>query len=139
MLDNPLALIASNWMAVVALLAVAALILLAPARQAALAVLRLLAHPLLLLAVVALVYDGTRTLAGGSGLVVTTLAEHWQTLAPVSLEGTKALLTRRLGAALWDPVVMSALRLPAWLALGGLGLVFGYIGRRRRAVNVFAN
>ena len=139
MLDNPLALIASNWMAVVALLAVAALVLSASARQVALAVMRLLAHPLLLLAVVALVYDGTRTLAGGSGLVVTTLAEHWQTLTPVSLESTKAFLTRRMGAGVWDPAVMSVLRVPAWLALGGLGLVFGYIGRKRRAVNVFAN
>ena len=34
---------------------------------------------------------------------------------------------------------MSALRLPAWVVLGGLGLIFGYIGRKRRAVNVFAN
>jgi hypothetical protein len=139
MLDNPLALIASNWLAVVALLALAALVLSAAARRAALVVLRVLAHPLLLLAVVALVYDGTRTLAAGSGLIVTSLAEHWQTLAPASLEASKAFVARRLTPALWDPGVMSALRLPAWLVLGGLGLAFAYIGRKRRAVNVFAN
>jgi hypothetical protein len=139
MLENPLALIAPYWMVVVAVLAVAALLLSASARQGLFAVLRLLAHPLLLLAAVALVYDGTRTLAGGAGLVTTSLIEHWQTLAPVSLESTKAFVTRRLSPELWDPVVMSALRLPAWLALGGLGLIFGYIGRKKRAVNVFAN
>ena len=139
MLDNALALIASNWMAVAVLLAVAVLVLSARARQAAFVALRVLAHPLLLLAVVALVYDGTRTLAGGAGLIVTSLAEHWQALAPASLEASKAFVARRLIPALWDPVVMSALRLPAWLVLGGLGLAFAYIGRRRRAVNVFAN
>jgi hypothetical protein len=139
MLENPLGLIAANWMAVVVVAAVAALFLSASARQGALVVMRLLAHPLLLLAAVALVYDGTRTLAGGSGLVITSLAEHWQTLAPASLDGARVFVMRRLGPAVWDPVVMSALRLPAWLALGGLGLIFGYIGRKRRAVNVFAN
>lgn len=101
--------------------------------------LRLLSHPLLLLAAVALIYDGTRTLAGGSGFIMTSLIEHWQTIAPASLESTKAFVTRRLGSALWDPAVMSALRLPAWLVLGGLGLLFSYIGRKTRAVNVFAN
>ena len=139
MLDNPLALIAANWMGVVALVAFVVLLLSAPVRRGALTVLRLLAYPLLLLAVVALVYDGTRTLAAGSGLVVTSLAEHWQAIAPANLEATRALVVRRLGAAAWEPGIMSALRLPAWLGLGGLGLIFGYLGRRRRAVDVFAN
>ncbi len=137
--DNPLALIAAHWMVVVAVLAVAALFLSASARQGAFAVLRLISHPLLLLAAVALVYDGTRTLAGGSGFVMTSFLEHWQTIAPASLESTQGFVTRRLAAGLWDPVIMSALRLPAWVVLGGLGLIFGYIGRKRRAVNVFAN
>jgi hypothetical protein len=137
--DNPLALIAANWMVVVAVLAVAALFLSASMRRGASAMLRLLSHPLLLLAAVALIYDGTRTLAGGSGFIMTSLIEHWQTIAPASLESTKAFVTRRLGSALWDPAVMSALRLPAWLVLGGLGLLFSYIGRKTRAVNVFAN
>jgi hypothetical protein len=139
MLDNPLALIAANWMGVVALVAVVALLLSAPVRRGALTALRLLAYPLLLLAVVALVYDGTRTLAAGSGLVVTSLTEHWQAIAPANLEATKAFVMRRLGSAAWDPGMMSVLQLPAWLGLGGLALIFGYLGRRRRTVDVFAN
>jgi hypothetical protein len=139
MLDNPLALITANWMGIAALAAVIAVLLSAAARRAARALLRMLAHPLLLLAVVALVYDGTRTLAAGSGFIVTSLADHWQTVAPASFEGGKVFVMRRLGPAVWDPVLMSALRLPAWLTLGGLGVLFGYIGRKRRTVDVFAN
>lgn len=139
MYENLLGSIASNWMVIAVLIVMVALLLYKQARQAALMVLRLLAHPLLLLAVVALVYDGTRTLAGGSGLVITSLVEHWQTLAPATLDSARAFVIRNLGAATWDSMIMSTLRVPAWLALGGLGLTFGYIGRRRRAVNVFAN
>ena len=36
-------------------------------------------------------------------------------------------------------MILGMLRLPGWLALGGLGLALGYAGRRRRTVNVFAN
>lgn len=139
MLDNPSQLIAANWPVFAALVILAGLLLSASARRGALVVLRLLTHPLLLLAVVALVYDGTRTLAAGSGLVLSSLVEHWQAISPASLEACKAFVTRRLGAAAWDSGVMSVLRLPAWLVLGGLGVFFGYIGRRRRTVDVFAN
>jgi len=40
---------------------------------------------------------------------------------------------------MWDPMILGLLRLPGWLALGGLGLILSYVGRRRRTVNVFAN
>lgn len=118
---------------------VATLILSENARTAACFVLRMIARPLLLIAVVALVYDGTRTLAGGSGLVITSLAEHWQTLFPASLEVAKTTVVKRLGAGMWDGGVLKVLRFPSWLLLGGLGLLLAYIGRKRHKVNVFMN
>ena len=86
----------------------------------------------------ALVYDGTRTLAGGSGFVMTSLRALADHCAGQSGEH-QGFVMRRLGGRAVGPGLMSALRLPAWLGLGGLGLIFGYIGRKRRAVNVFAN
>ena len=108
------------------------------ARVAVCALLRVVARPLLLIAVVALVYDGTRTLAGGSGLVLTPLAEHWQALHPQSLAGFKALLAKVHPLA-WEVGGQRLIRLPAWLVAGALGLVLAGIGRKRRSPNVFVN
>jgi hypothetical protein len=131
--------IAAMWPAVAVLAAVVAAFLSPGMRDAARIGLRVLAYPLLLLAAVALIYDGTRTASGDAGLVVTSLAEHWAAIAPANFEATKVLVARRGSAWLWDTLVLSVLQLPGWLALGGLGLALSYAGRRRRAANVFAN
>jgi hypothetical protein len=131
--------IAATWPAVAVLAAVVAAFLSPGMRDAARTGMRVLAYPLMLLAAVALIYDGTRTASGDAGLVVTSLAEHWKAIAPANFEAIKALVTRRGPAWLWDSIVLSVLQLPGWLALGGLGLALSYAGRRRRAANVFAN
>ena len=118
---------------------VAALFLSESARAVASFLLRLIARPLLLVAVVALVYDGTRTLAGGSGIVITSLVEHWQGLFPGSLEIVKQFIVRRVSPALWDGGILKVLRMPAWLVIGVLGLLLAWIGRKRHKVNVYMN
>lgn len=118
---------------------VAALFLSESARAVASFILRMLARPLLLIAVVALVYDGTRTLAGGSGLVITPLIEHWQSLFPGSLEAARQFVVRRVSPALWDGGLLKVLRMPSWLVIGLLGLALAWIGRKRQKVNVFIN
>jgi hypothetical protein len=115
------------------------LVISATARAFALAVLRFAARPLLLLAVVALVYDGTRTLAGGSGLVMTSLADHWNNLAPNSLAAFHAQIMRLGYPGVWDDGILKLLRLPAWLVAGVLGFLLAYIGRKREGVKVFVN
>lgn len=139
MTDRLLALLAANWLAIAALALLVALTWSAAARSVAVVALRVAARPLLLAAVIALVYDGTRTLAGSSGIVTTSLVEHWQTLAPASLEAARTAITRRLHPWLWDSAILPLLRFPAWLVLGGLGLALSYIGRKRQSINVFAN
>jgi hypothetical protein len=117
---------------------VAALVLSETVRAAAAFVLRFIARPLLLLAVVALVYDGTRTLAGGSGIVITSLGDHWQSFHPGGLEMLRGL-SRRVHPVFWDQGVVRLLRLPSWLVIGVLGLLLAYIGRKRHKVNVYIN
>lgn len=109
------------------------------ARSLASATLRFAARPMLLLAVVALVYDGTRTIAGGSGIVLTSLIEHWSNLAPNSLATAQALFTRMGQQAIWDTGVLKVLRLPAWLIFGTVGVLLAYIGRKREHAKVFVN
>ena len=108
-------------------------------RAGAALVLRMLARVLLLLAVVALIYDGTRTLAGGSGLVLTSFAEHVHTVLPTALETLRSAVVRYTRPFVWDTVLVRVLRLPAWLLLAVLGLVLAWIGRKRQRVRVFVN
>lgn len=127
-----------HWVIVTPVVLLALLVLSRGARTAGALVLRLIARPLLLLAVLALVYDGTRTIAGGSGFVITSLAEHWQATHPTSLALVKSALSQ-LHPLAWDRGALLILKLPAWIIAGALGLLLAYIGRKRRQVNVYAN
>lgn len=95
--------------------------------------LRFLAALFLLLAVVLFVAGSTQQ---GTH---TSTAAHWQSVSPSSFASFKAGVTQRLGATAWDPVLTSLLGLPAYVLFGGLALVCGVAGRRRRVVNVFVN
>ena len=106
--------------------------------QPMLAFFRFLAAAFLLIAVFAGVYDGTRTLAADR-LVTTSLLEHWSTLAPTLLNTTQSAVKRSTPPLVWDLGLGKALLLPAPLVFFAIGVLFAYIGRRRRRVNVFAN
>jgi hypothetical protein len=132
-------LLAASWYFVLPAVYVVAFFFLYPVRSGTYAFLRFLARPLLLLAVVALVYDGTRTLAGGSGLVITSLAEHWQSLAPTTLEALKDAVIKWLHPAIWEAGLLRLLRLPAWFVIGVLALALAWLGRKRQRMNIFVN
>lgn len=123
---------------VIPVVLVVLLVLFRSVRAVAAGVLRGVARLLLLMAVLALVYDGTRTLAGGSGLVITSLVDHWQALHPASLAAIKVMLTQMHPSA-WEEGALRVARLPAWVVAGVLGLTLAWIGRKRRQINVFVN
>jgi len=102
-------------------------------------VLRVLGVWLMLLAVVALVYDGTRMLADNGTLAFTSVGEHWYSIHPASLNAAQAGIERHVAPFLWDPVVTTILLLPAWLVVGGLGALFYLLGYRRKKLDVFTN
>jgi hypothetical protein len=116
-----------------------ALVVSSTARRVVRAFLRVLARPLLILAVVALVYDGTRTLAGGVGMVSTSLADHWVSIAPGSLQTTRALVAAKVHPLAWEAGLGPIIRLPAWLVAGCLGLLLSWLGRRPGKVDIFIN
>lgn len=124
---------------VLPLAVLAALLVSSTARAGAKSLSRFLARILFIAAVVALAHDGTRTLAGGAGFVMTPLGDHWSQLLPGTLEVVKTLVTSKGHALLWDPAAVRLLRLPSWLVLGSLGLALAWLGRRRREVPVFVN
>jgi hypothetical protein len=65
--------------------------------------------------------------------------EHWSKLAPVTLATARSSVQRMTHPMVWDPALLSILRLPTWGLFGLLGGLLAYAGRRRREVNIFAN
>ena len=100
--------------------------------------LRLLASVLLLIAVIAIVFDGTRSLAAHT-LLLTSLGENWAKIAPATLNAARNAVQRYTHPLVWDLGIRKLLLLPSWVVFGVLGVVVAYVGRQRRRVNVFAN
>ena len=80
---------------------------------------------------IALVYDGTKSIAG-SALVYTPLGQIWNNVHSSSLQLLQPAIERHLSQWLWDPVVLSILTAPAWLVFGIIGAVLMLIGRKKK-------
>jgi hypothetical protein len=82
---------------------------------------------------VALVIDGTRSLAGG-GLYVTTLGSALQEIRPVAIQALRAAVLSRLPTFVWDPLLVIALMTPVGVALCGLGAAFIVFSHKHHAL-----
>src|SRR5438045_3752622 len=80
---------------------------------------------------VALVRDGTKSIAGNA-VFITRLGEDWTNIHGSSLDALKAVVERYAGPAIWELVSLYLLSAPTWLALGIVGSVFILIGRRKK-------
>lgn len=93
-------------------------------------------------ALVALVVDGTKTIAA-SQLTVTPLGMAWFSISPSSLMATQAFIQQTveayIGHWLWDPLIQWILMLPTWLVLGLLGAWLAYLGRKRHLRTAYAS
>jgi hypothetical protein len=102
------------------------------------AILRFLAAAVLLVAVIALVQDGTRTMAS-QGVVTTSVGEYWARTAPSSHKAAQGAVQRYSHPIVWDVLISAILRVPGWMLLGALGALLAFAGRRRRRINIYAN
>jgi hypothetical protein len=102
------------------------------------ALFRLMAWVFLLIATIALVGDLTRA-GTGNGWVLTSTLSHWKALSPQGLATFAGFIQKNIHPALWDPVMVRLLILPAWLLLGAIGVVLAVLGRKKRRVNIYAN
>jgi hypothetical protein len=104
------------------------------------AVLRFISSVLLLVAVIAFIADVTRMHSGATGgLDPATIAKQWNAYAPASLTAAKATVTRATHPLVWTFVVSPALNTPVFLLFGLAALVTGYLGRRRKRINIYVN
>lgn len=102
-------------------------------------VLRLLAGLCLLIATLALVADMSPWLNRSGDFNATALATHWQQVAPGSLDRARAAVSRATAPWVWDPLIWTVIGAPTFALFGGLGLLLGVLGRRRRRINIYAN
>jgi len=92
-------------------------------------------------ALVALVVDGTKTIAASS-VTTTPLGYAWYSISPASLMRAQEFVQRQvetyIGHWLWDPIIQWILMAPTWAVIGAMGVWLVYIGRRRRMISAFA-
>jgi hypothetical protein len=81
-------------------------------------------------AFVALIIDGTRSIAA-SRLILTTVAEAWYTIHAASLQALQSWAERSFPAWVWDPVAVNVLSTPLWVVLAVVGIIFILFGRPR--------
>jgi len=104
-----------------------------------LAAFRFIAAVFLVVAVIALVTDLTTPLSNAQAFKATTLEAQWQEMAPATLQSTRAAVIKGTAPWVWSSLIGPLLHLPTFLLFGLLALLCGYIGRRRRKVNIFVN
>lgn len=102
------------------------------------AVLRFLAMLCLLVAAIALATDATRAYWTG-GSIATPLAKHVNDLAPKALTAAKLAVGGATHPLVWHTMLEPILALPAWVSFTILAMIVGWVGRRRRRINIFAN
>jgi hypothetical protein len=80
---------------------------------------------------VALVRDGTKSIAGNA-FFVTAFTEDWNNIHDASLAAAKALVERYAGPSWWEFVSTYVLARPTWVVLGIIGSIFILIGRKKK-------
>ena len=84
---------------------------------------------------VALVRDGTKSIAGNA-VFITQLSEDWTNIHATSLQSLQTVIAERVepyvGRWLWDPVVLGILAAPTFVVLGIIGSILILIGRKKK-------
>ena len=90
-------------------------------------VLRLVGYFFLCIATAAVAYDGMRMIADSGRLAFTSVEQHWLTISPGSIEAAQQTV-EQITPYLWNPLLMTVLVLPAWIAAGVLGVLIYLAG-----------
>jgi hypothetical protein len=98
---------------------------------------RLLGLLIMAAAFIALVYDGTKSIAANR-VLITKLGDAWHAIHSTSLQLLQPAIERHIATWLWDPVMLQILTAPAWLVLGILGALLMLLGRKKKPLIGYA-
>jgi hypothetical protein len=99
--------------------------------------LRFIGLLVLAVAFVALIRDGTRTIAGNT-VAVTKLGKDWYDIHPNSLLLLQPAIERHVAEWLWNPVTQTILEQPTWLVFGVIGALLVLLGRKKKPLIGYA-
>ena len=85
---------------------------------------RIVGIGLALLSAAVLVFDVAKGLSGAGLLGFVSLGDLWARVNGASLNLVQAIVQRYLLPALWDPMLVTVLLVPAWPLLGGAAALF---------------
>ena len=102
-------------------------------------VLRFIGSLFLLGAVIAFTADISRPNRTPGTATFTSIHKHWADLAPQTLSAAQKTVAARLHPVVWDPGIRTVLAAPAFLTFGTLAMLFLYLGRPKRRVEIFVN
>ena len=102
-------------------------------------ILRLIGSWFLIAAMIAIVYDGTKSMSNPDHWVITSFVDHWRNLHPASLDALQNSTVTGLHPLVWDPLILGIMSLPGWLFTGGIGVLLYYLGRKRTRMNIYSN
>jgi len=88
-------------------------------------------------AFILVIYDGTKSIAG-SKFVFTSVRMLWELINAGSLARLKPLILPYAHGLLWDPVMLTFLKMPSWSVLGVLGIIFILLGRKKKPLIGYA-
>jgi hypothetical protein len=92
---------------------------------------------LLAAAFILVIYDGTKSIAANS-LYITSVRALWELINAASLARLRPLIEPYAGGLLWDPATVAVLAAPSWSLLGGFGVLFILLGRRKKPLIGYA-
>jgi hypothetical protein len=82
-------------------------------------------------AFVLVIVDGMKSI-GDNRMTVTSVRALWELLNAASLAKLQPLISHYAGGILWDPGMVAVLAAPSWALIGGFGIVFLLLGRRKK-------
>ena len=88
-------------------------------------------------AFVALVYDGTSSIAAKE-VVVTPLGQVWRNFNQNSLLLLQPAIERHVAPWAWQILIQPVLERPTWLVLGVLGAILILLGRKKKPLIGYA-
>ena len=101
--------------------------------------LRILGGWFVIAAIIALVNDVTVSYQTGAKLTFASLGKDWEMFGRGSFELVQAGIEKHVSHGLWDPVLLTVLKAPAFGVLAAIGVLIYVIGLRRRRLNIYAN
>lgn len=100
-------------------------------------VFRFLGLWILAAAFIFLIYDGTKSIAGGI-VFITKLGQSWTDIHASSLQALQSVLENNISVPVWPYVVEPVLDQPTWLVLGIIAIILIVIGRKKKPLIGYA-